>query len=365
MARRLILFGLLLLSSYYGYLQDTIPSGMAVDTTKIDTIVIRATQYKIKAVPRGVRFINPVISFNTTKVLTEPYKPFVIPSFWVKENKVGLNISEVAFVNWNAGGENAISAIGNLKFARNYKFRNFTWDNEAILRYGINVQEDREPRKTEDVIRLTSSLGYRQDTLSKWYYSINTKFNTQFTDGFTYPDRENPISRFMAPGYLFFGGGPSFVPDGKNFNLYLSPTTVKATFVLDQTLANQGAFGVKRAEYDTSGNIIKKGEKKFIEFGVLVTNTWEKEIATNIIVNHRLSLFTDYIRRFGNIDVDWELNFTFKVNNLFEANLGTHIIYDDDIRFDQVISDTGNVLDPGVPKIQFRQVLEIGLAYSF
>ncbi len=111
--------------------------------------------------------------------------------------------------------------------------------------------------------------------------------------------------------------------------------------------------------------LVKKGEKNLLNSGYLVTNTWEKEIAKNIIMDHRLSLFTDYIRRFGNIDIDWELNFTFKVNNLFEANLGTHIIYDDDIRFDQVISDTGNVIDPGVPKIQFRQVLAIGLAYNF
>lgn len=365
MTGRLVLFGLLLLSSSYAYLQDSIPSEIAVDTTKIDTIVIRATQYKIKAVPRGVRFINPVISFNQTKVLLEPYKPFKIPSFWVKENKLGLNISEVAFVNWNAGGENAVSGIANMKFVRDYKFRFIKWSNELILRYGINAQEGREIRKTEDVIRLTSTFSYRQDTLNKWYYSINTRFNTQFSDGFNYPDTDNPISRFMAPGYLYFGGGPSFAAEGKNFILYLSPTTLKATFVQDQTLANQGAFGVKRAEYDTTGNIIKKGEKEFIEFGILIANSWEKEIATNIIMNHRLSLFTDYIRSFGNIDIDWELNFTFKVNNLFEANLGTHVIYDDDIRFDQVISDTGNIIDPGVPKIQFRQVLAIGLAYSF
>jgi len=364
MTRRLVLFGLLLYSSY-AYLQDTIPTDIAVDTTKIDTIVIRATQYKVKAVPRGVRFINPVISFNQTKVLSEPYKPFKVPSFWEKENKLGLDISQVAFVNWNAGGENAVSGTASLEFVRNYKFRYIKWNNELILKYGINAQESREVRKTQDLIRLTSTFGYRQDTLNKWYYTINTKFNTQFTDGFNYPDTDNPISRFMAPGYLFFGGGPSFVPEGKKFYLYLSPTTFKSTFVQDQTLANQGAFGVKRAEYDTAGNIIKKGEKEFIEFGILIANSWEKEIATNIIMNHRLSLFTDYIRSFGNIDIDWELNFTFKVNNLFEANLGTHVIYDDDIRFDQVISDTGNVIDPGVPKIQFRQVLAIGLAYSF
>jgi len=365
MIARLTLLGLLLLYSSHVYLQDSIPTQTVIDTTKIDTIVIRAPQYKIKAVPRGIRFINPVISFNQTKVLSEPYKPFIIPSFWAKENKLGLNISQVAFVNWNAGGENAVSGIASLEFARNYKFRFIKWNNELILKYGINAQEGREVRKTQDVIRLTSTFGYRKDTLNKWYYSINTRFNTQFTDGYNYPDTDNPISGFMAPGYLFFGGGPSFVLDDKKFNLYLSPTTIKATFVLDQTLADQGAFGVKPAEYDAAGNIIKNGDKKFIEFGILVTNTWEKEIAKNIIMDHRLSLFTDYIRRFGNIDIDWELNFTFKVNSLFEASLGTHIIYDDDIKFDQVISDTGNVIDPGVPKIQFNQVLAIGLAYNF
>jgi len=365
MVARLTLLWLLLLYSSHVYLQDSIPTQTVIDTTKIDTIVIRAPQYKIKAVPRGIRFINPVISFNQTKVLSEPYKPFIIPSFWAKENKLGLNISEVAYVNWSAGGENAVSGIANMEFERNYKFRFIKWNNELVLRYGINVQEGREVRKTDDVIRLTSTFSYRKDTLNKWYYSINTKFNTQFTDGYNYPDTDNPISAFMAPGYLYFGGGPSFVPEGKNFNLYLSPTTVKATFVLNQTLANQGAFGVRRAVFDEEGNLVTKGSTKYIEFGILVTNTWEKEIATNIIMNHRLSLFTDYIRRFGNIDVDWELNFTFKVNDLFEANLGTQVIYDDDIRFDQVISDTGNVIDPGVPKIQFRQVLAIGLAYNF
>ncbi len=58
------------------------------------------------------------MSFNQTKVLSEPYKPFIIPSFWAKENKLGLNISQVAFVNWNAGGENAVSGIANLEICK-------------------------------------------------------------------------------------------------------------------------------------------------------------------------------------------------------------------------------------------------------
>ncbi|MGB5172228.1 MAG: DUF3078 domain-containing protein [Eudoraea sp.] len=371
MVIRVFIFFITVFSCHFAYLQDSIPQvdsipqTVIIDSTIVDTIVIRRTQYRIDVVPRGVNLTNPVISFNQTKVLNEPPKRFKVPSFWTKINRLGFNMSEVAFVNWNAGGDNAISAIGNMRFARNYKFRFINWDNDLSLKYGVNIQEGRKPRKTEDAIRLSSTFGYRNDTLSKWYYSVNLKFNTQFADGFKYPDRENPISTFMAPGYLFFGGGPSFIPEGKNFNLYLSPTTVKATFVLDESLANDGAFGVKKAVFDSNGNLIQKGENQFIEFGILVTNTWEKEIAKNIIMDHRISLFTDYIRRFGNIDIDWEMNFNFKVNSFFEANLGTQIIYDDDILFDTEIADDGTVLNTGVPKIQFRQVLSIGVVYTF
>ena len=80
---------------------------------------------------------------------------------------------------------------------------------------------------------------------------------------------------------------------------------------------------------------------------------------------HKLSLYTDYLRSFGNIDIDWELNFRLKVNNVLQAELGAHLIYDDDIRFDRVVADNGVVIDEGEPRIQIRQFLSIGIVYSF
>ncbi len=353
--------------------QDTIPPAQSVDSIStdsiispiVDTIVIREPQQKIRIIPRGVSLSNPVISFKSTKPLTTTFKKFRVPSFWEKENRLGVNISEVAFVNWNAGGDNSVSGTGNLKFIRNYRFRYIQWDNELVLKYGINAQEGRELRKTDDAIRLSSTFGYRNDTLSPWYYSVKGKFNTQFANGYNYPDRSTPISRFMAPGYLFLGGGVSFIPEGKKLNLYLSPASSKTTFVLDQELANNGAFGVQRAILDDQGNVIQEGEKTFSEFGILVTNQWEKEILTNVIMLHKLSLYTDYLRSFGNIDIDWELNFRLKVNNVLQAELGAHLIYDDDIRFDRVVADNGIVIDEGEPRIQIRQFLSIGIVYSF
>jgi len=360
-----LLFILLWVFAPTSYGQDSIPPPQRVDTTIIDTIVIRSIQEKIKIIPRSVNLVNPVVSFSKTKPRLKRFNSFKMPSFWVSENTLGINLSEVAFVNWNAGGDNSVSGLGSAKFIRNYKFRYVQWDNDLILRFGLNAQEGRELRKTEDAIRFSSTFGYRRDTLSNWYYSAKVKFNTQFANGFKYPDRSKPISRFMAPGYLFVGAGTSFISETNKFNLYISPLTQKATFVLDQALANEGAFGVEKAIVDASGAIIKEGKNRFIELGFLVNNSWTTTVSKNVEMEHKISLYTDYLRSFGNIDLDWELNFTFIVNEHINASLGTQIIYDDDILFDRTLADDGSILNSGRPKLQFRQQLGVGLSYNF
>ena len=344
--------------------QDTIPSILS-DSTKIDTIVIRRIQEKVKIIPRGVALVNPKISYKGTKPLDKPFKRFRVPSFWERINKLGFSANEVAFVNWNAGGNNSISAIATGRFERNYKFRYIQWNNLLDVRYGANIQEGQKPRKTEDAIRFSSAFSYRRDTISNWYYSARANFRTQFYSGFKYPDRETPISKFMAPGYFFFGAGTSYIPEGKKINLYISPITLKSTFVLDQDLADKGAFGVQKAIKDADSNIVQPGETKFIELGFLVVHNWETKVAKNVNMRHSLSLYTDYLASFGNIDIDWELNFDLIVNKYINASIGTHIIYDDDILFDEVKDANGIVIDEGTERIQFKQVLGVGLTYDF
>lgn len=350
--------------------QDSIPPPsqidlIVMDSTRIDTVVIRRTLVKIKYIPRGVNLTNPVISFNKTKPLLKEFNKFRVPSFWTKINKLGINLSEVAFVNWNAGGNNSVSSLGNARFERNYKFRYIKWDNFIQLKYGLNAQEGRKIRKTDDAIRFSSTFGYRTDTINNWYYSVKANFNTQFANGYKYPDRSTPLSRFMAPGYFFLGAGTSYISENQKFNFYISPLTQKATFVLDQELANKGAFGVKKAILDVNGTILTQGENQYIELGFLITNKWETEIMENVGLRSNLSLYTDYLSSFGNIDVDWELNLNLKVNRFITTSLGTHFIYDDDILFDRQVDANGIVTDPGEPRLQFKQLLGVGVTYEF
>lgn len=70
------------------------------------------------------------------------------------------------------------------------------------------------------------------------------------------------------------------------------------------------------------------------------------------------------MNKFGNIDVDWELNVTLKVNDHVQANVGSHIRYDDDVKFKEDRDGDGELETVG-PKIQFKQLLGVGLTYDF
>jgi hypothetical protein len=138
---------------------------------------------------------------------------------------------------------------------------------------------------------------------------------------------------------------------------------MKNTLVLNQRLANQGAFGVRKALFDPITNqLIREGEMSRTELGVLIMTGFKREIYKNITLENRLSLYSDYINRFGNVDVDWQMQWDFIVNKYVRANVNMHLIYDDDIKAKEEIA--GEQVTVG-PKIQLKQMLGIGLTYSF
>ncbi|MFD0977111.1 DUF3078 domain-containing protein [Salinimicrobium gaetbulicola] len=302
--------------------------------------------------------IADTIVVDTTRVVQEKI------TYWKKVNKVGVNLSEVAFVNWNSGGNNSVSALMNATFGRKFKKELLNWNTTLAVKYGLNAQEGRELRKTEDNLEINSNFGYRRDSVSNWYYSAKLNFNTQFTYGYRYPNTEEPISKFMAPGYAFIGVGTEYSSPSEDLTVYVSPVTEKSTFVLDQKLANEGMFGVTPAVRDEEGNIIQKGEKIRTEFGFLVSSGFSTEIFDNIGLNNQLRLYSDYLNKFGNIDVDWELNLDLKVNEYVKANVGSHLKYDDDVKFKKDLDGDGK-LDTGGARIQFKQLLGVGLVYQF
>ncbi|HBK70762.1 MAG TPA: hypothetical protein DDZ39_03745 [Flavobacteriaceae bacterium] len=128
--------------------------------------------------------------------------------------------------------------------------------------------------------------------------------------------------------------------------------TLKSTFVLDEKLSKEGAFGVV------------KGEKSRHQFGFLLQSVFRKEVLKNILMTNKLSLYTDYIKDFGNVDVNWELNFGLKINKYIMATVGAHLLYDDDIKFKDDIDNDGTLETLGA-RVQLKQFLGIGVMYRF
>lgn len=307
----------------------------ATDTTEVDTI-----------------------AKDTTTVKEE------IITYWTRSNKAGINLNEVAFINWNSGGNNSISALMHGAFGRRYKKDLLNWNSILSVRYGLNAQQGRELRKTEDQLEIESNFGYRKDSVSNWYYSAKLDFNTQLSYGYRYPNTKDPISKFMAPGYAFVGVGTEYSAPSENLKAYISPVTQKSTFVLDQELANEGMYGVSPAVRDEEGNILENGEKIRSEFGFLISGSLTKQISENIRMNNKTRLYSDYLNKFGNIDIDWEINFDMKVNEYVRANVGSHLKYDDDVKFKEDLDGDGELETVG-PKVQFKQLLGVGLVYDF
>jgi hypothetical protein len=312
--------------------------------------------------------LKPIIAIPTApitatrKIKTGLPLPIFPVSAWQSKNTVGFDLNEIAFINWNAGGVSSISGLLKGNFTRIYTTEESKWVNELIVRYGINKQDGLIVRKSDDEFRFNSTFGYRRNPSSNWYHSAKFNFNTQFTYGYKYPDTSSPISKPFAPAYTFLGVGADYFDKAKKFDVYISPLTLKNTLVLDQKLADQGAFGVAKAVYDSEGNLISEGKQSKTEFGFLVTNYYKKEVWKNITMENRLSLYSDYLNNFGNIDVEWKLQFDLIVNQYVSANIGTHAIYDDDVK---TYEEIDGVKVAGGPTLQLKQSLGIGMVYAF
>jgi len=281
-------------------------------------------------------------------------------SFWKKTNSLGLDINQGTFSNWNAGGFSSVSGVIKGDFTRKLEKGRTMWLNELKVRYGLNKQENLELRKTDDVLSINSSFGYKSSVKSNWYYSAKFTLNTQMANGYAYPNVDDPISRAFAPAYLFVGIGSEYFKNG--FKVYISPVTLKSTLVLDETLANKGEFGLPGGVFTDDGILLKAGKKSKNELGFLITSEWNKMIMKNVNLKNNLTLYTDYLNNFGNVDVDWQLQLEMKVNSLLKATLGGHLIYDDDIKNKRDVN--GTQITEG-PRVQFKQLLSVGLVYNF
>jgi hypothetical protein len=310
-------------------------------------------------------------------------------AYWHRGTTLSLNLAQTSLTNWNAGGQNSIAynALWN-SFIR-YEKNRTVYSNDLNMSFGQANLADKGWRKTDDRLYYMSKLSYKKT--EKFRYTVYLDFLTQFADGYNYvasvsdPAQDSAIlvSRFMSRGYGTFALGIESTPVEGLF-IFFSPLTLKGTVVGYQPFANAGNFGV-RPEYieESTGNRVA-GSNFLLEPGAMLDIMYKKDIAKNVALQTKLSLFWAYIRKdydiddstnvlhgeeyvFNkNIDVLWDFSLVAKVTKYITASLTTSLIYDDDINVlrTKYANDQTNPKAYG-PAIQFKQVLGLGIQATF
>ena len=279
----------------------------------------------------------------------------------------GLNINQLLLNNWAAGGEN--SATGKAFANVNLVFQRATFEQvfTGSFAFGISRFADKRIEKQDDKIdmRYTLSLHRKQ----KLKYSLVSTFNTQFANGYKYPDDSTVISGFFAPAYLTLSGGVTYKTLNNVFEIYASPLAGKMTFVLIQDLADQGAFGVQKGYYKEDSTWVP-GERILPALGANVIINYKQPIGKMITYTTTLNCFYNYFEKRNDdrvrIDVNWENTINFVISKHISTILFIHLKYDHNTTFPvyEEIEGVQTVVD-NVPKLQFKQSLGIAFIHKF
>lgn len=294
-------------------------------------------------------------------------------SNWTKGGVGRLTFTQVHLSNWAAGGNSSISGVAFMNVFANWKKGKSTWDNTLDLAYGL-IREDQSPdpsyiAKSDDRIEFNSKYG--QNAFKHWYYTGLVNFRSQFAPGWNDPETQTGlVSEFFAPAYLMTSLGMDYKPSD-NFTLFLSPVTGKTTFVMNQTLADAGAFGVDAAEFDPeTGEQTAPGKNVRFEYGGYLKMMYKRDLGKTTKFQTKLDLFSNFLENPGNIDVNWEVLVAAKLGKYFEASIITNLIYDHDIKFalepETLPNGDPNPNSPiSGPRTQFKEVFGLGFSYKF
>ena len=254
---------------------------------------------------------------------------------WKRGGTITFLFNQSAFnKEWLGGGTSSIAGNLALNYDFNYNTRTSVWDNKIIAAYGLTKLGDAQTTKSDDRLEFTSLYGKKAGQ-GYWYYSGFLNFRSQMDSGFDLASGVK-ISHFMSPAYLQAGPGMLWKRSA-NLKVNIAPATSRLIFVDGQFTQFGSAFGVE------------KGKITRFEFGAALNAYYKITLMDNITMENILNLYSNYLDKPQNVDVDYQMNIAMKINKYMSANFSLQTIYDDN----------------AITRVQVRQVFGLGVNYGF
>ena len=249
-----------------------------------------------------------------------------ITSRWKNKGNVSFLFNQSNFNNWIAGGENNMSGNLGVNYDFNYKKNGIAWDNKVIASYGLLQTKNADfEKKTDDRFEFNSLLGKK--AFGEWYYSLFLNFRTQFTEGYIYGKDTNGAeirtenTNLFSPGYLTFGPGV-FWKKSDHLKINFAPLTSKFTFVDKAKTSGLGYVDGSYFGVDTNKSMR-------YEFGFYTSLYYKLNIMTNVSAENTLNLYSNYLDKPKNVDIDYSLAIVMRINKYLSTNVSIQTIYDD------------------------------------
>lgn len=288
--------------------------------------------------------------FKPDERLTKIQKKYEIVAPWEYGGNGNFGFTQTYLNNWKKGGESAFSFLMVLKGYANYSNDKLKWENSGEIRNGWIRQggDIDQTQKNDDKFEATSRLGI--SAFKKWYYSAEIDFETQFFNGYNYPDKTKLISAAMSPAKTLIKLGLDYKPN-KNFSLFLSPFTSKTVYVRDTANVDQTNYGISA----TSQIFWEPGLYADIKYKIVIT--------PQISYETKYKMFINYKEPFSKFDINWENMILAQLTNRINMTFMLYLIYDDNVSFPS--GDIGlNGKEIFKPKLQTKELMTVGFTYK-
>jgi len=281
------------------------------------------------------------------------------PDLWKFKTDLSYLLSQGVISNWAKGGESNISSVLDVTSALNYNNKVTKVNSATSARFALGLQASGKYggiRKNLDIFEINSKINHK--AFGKFDLSGIFQFKSQFLPGYTYPNDTTSImvSKFFNPATFILGYGLEYKPD-KNTSISFSPFSYKGTFVTDTANINQTKYGI--AADKRSKN----------ELGAYLTLNSKLVLFEKINMSNRIQLFSNFLSKPQNVDVDWEMIATMPLNWFTDLRVNTHLIYDDNTllpvfdRGEPVLGTDGK--QKKAPMVQFKELLGVSFVFKF
>ena len=260
---------------------------------------------------------------------------------WQNSGKTTFLINQTAFSNWISGGENSVAATLSVDYNLNYYKNGWSWDTKMVGSFGVNKNSDSKFfKKIDDRIEINSVMGKK--FIDQFSFSSFLNFKTQFAKGFKYSTNEEgnetriEKTRLFSPAYIQIGVGVYWK---KNNSLWVNFAPVTGRLIVASKKftndLNQGEeyFGIPR------------GQNSRFELGASISAFYKFDLVENVVLEQRVNLYSDYLYKADNVDLDYTLSAFMKINDYLSTTLVIQCLYDDN----------------AIKKLQLREVF--GLAF--